>query len=433
MKNLLIYIFALSSAFLFTFPASLHAEEKNETEGKTLTLRDCYNLALANMETIAIDAQRIKEAEAHFLQALAIVLPHASFASTDTYIDTHNGIISSGSANAHGYKRNFVFQQALFSGFKEYAAMRASKFEEKQRAKEKERAEQLLFKDVSDSFYLFLQQQEDLRALQSIEKALLDRISELNKRIELGRSRKSEVVNVISQLYIVRAEFELARNQRDLSKELLEFYTGVRIKEVEEPVNILARVKPVEYFTELARRRADVVAAENAAGVAKANVDVAKSGYFPTVDLLGDYYTSRNSQPTGSKWDAGLAVTIPIFEGTQVMGDVKEARARARESELSLSLAGRNSQTDVLETYTTLRYAILRRQVLKKALGAADENYNLQKKDYEFNLVNNLDVLAAIQTLLNTKRDLIQASSEAKRIYWQLIVASGANIKEELE
>lgn len=433
-KTNIFFVFIVYLAVFFTFPAALFAEEKSKIDDKALTLLDCYNLALNQMETIAIDAQRIKEAEAHFLQALSIVMPHVSFASSDTYINKDSSSSSGSSfSGPHIYERNFVFQQTLFSGFKELAAVKGSKFEKQQRSKEKERAEQLLFSDVSDSFYLFLQEQEDLKALASIEKALTDRIQELNKRIDLGRSRKSEVVNVISQLYTIRAEFESVRNQRDLSRELLEFLTGVRIQEVKETNNVLASVKPIEYFAQRAKHRADVEAAENAVGLAKANIIVAKSGYFPTVDLVGNYYVSRNTQPQTSKWDAGLAVTIPIFEGTQVMGDVKLARAAARESELSLQLAGRSSQTDVRETYTSLRYSILRKNVLKKALIAASENYKLQRKDYEFNLVSNLDVLASIQTLLNTKRDLIQATSQAKRMYWQLMVASGATIKDVIE
>ena len=58
--------------------------------------------------------------------------------------------------------------------------------------------------------------------------------------------------------------------------------------------------------------------------------------------------------------------------------------------------------------------------------------YYLQRKDYERSLVNNLDVLAAIQMLQDTERNYIHAVYEAKRLYWQLKVAIGENIADTL-
>jgi outer membrane protein TolC len=79
----------------------------------------------------------------------------------------------------------------------------------------------------------------------------------------------------------------------------------------------------------------------------------------------------------------------------------------------------------------SLQYAISRMNILKKSVDAATENYFLQKKDYEFNIVSNLEVLTAIQNLQDAKRSLIQATSEAKRLYWQLRVASGQTVKDD--
>ena len=69
---------------------------------------------------------------------------------------------------------------------------------------------------------------------------------------------------------------------------------------------------------------------------------------------------------------------------------------------------------------------------LKKEFTTAKLNYYLQRKDYERSLVNNLDVLAAIQTLQNAQRNFIHALYEAKREYWQLRVAVGQSMTETL-
>jgi len=46
--------------------------------------------------------------------------------------------------------------------------------------------------------------------------------------------------------------------------------------------------------------------------------------------------------------------------------------------------------------------------------------------------VNNLDVLAAIQTLQDAQRNHIHALYEAKRLYWQLRVSVGEDFSRGL-
>jgi outer membrane protein TolC len=80
-----------------------------------------------------------------------------------------------------------------------------------------------------------------------------------------------------------------------------------------------------------------------------------------------------------------------------------------------------------------LKTAIAVCEALRKAYTTAKLNYHLQRKDYKRNLVNNLDVLASIQTLQDSERNYIHAFYEAKRQYWQLRVAVGQSGTETLD
>ena len=60
-----------------------------------------------------------------------------------------------------------------------------------------------------------------------------------------------------------------------------------------------------------------------------------------------------------------------------------------------------------------------------KALDASEKNYKLQVEDFKHSLVNNLDVLQALQDLESVRRDHVAAKSNAKRAYWNLKVATG--------
>ena len=397
--------------------------------GKGLTLEDCYALALKQSEIIAIDSEIIKEAEAHFTQAFGTILPQVSFVWDQTNKDSRRAFSSFN--NNGNFESKFVFTQTLFSGFKEFAGMAGSGYEKKQRINERKRAEELLFVDVSDAFYLLIEEQEDLKTLSLIRKAFNDRIAELKKREDVGRSRHSEIVNTESQLYNVEAEIQLVKSQELIAKELVAFLIGRDPGALSDNKDTPNSLEAESFYAANAGSRSDIKAADFATDVAKKKAYIAKTDLLPTVTLEGDYYERRNTTPLDTSWSTLLTINVPIFEGTTTYGNIQEANAKSRESELQYSRVKRLAAQDIHDSYVSAYTAILRSEVLGKALKSAELNYSLQTQDYQNNLVSNLDVLTAIQDFGNTRRSCIQALYEKKRAYWQLQTAIGNNIKDK--
>jgi len=398
-------------------------------EEKPLTLSDCYHLALKQSETIAINSELIREAEARFTQALGTLLPQVSFVWTQTNQDSERAFSS---YNHNGsFESKFVFKQTLFSGFKEFAGMAGSSMEQKQRINEKKRAEELLFIDVADAFYLLLEQQEDLKTMALIRKALNDRIIELKKREDVGRSRHSVVVNTESQLYNIEAEIQLVKSQDLIAKELMSFLIGKDVGILSDQEDVPDSLGPESVYASKAELRFDVQAADFAAGVARKASYIAKTALLPTVTLEGDYYERCNTTPLDTTWSTILKVSVPIFEGTTTYGNIKQANARFEEKELEYKRARRLAVQDIHDSYVLACSSILRAKALDRALKSAELNYSLQKDDYKNNLVNNLDVLTAIQNFGNTRRSYMHSLYEKKRMFWQLQAATGNIVKDE--
>ncbi|OIO33369.1 MAG: hypothetical protein AUJ70_03405 [Candidatus Omnitrophica bacterium CG1_02_40_15] len=419
-------LFAESSliiAIIYLLPLQSFAEN---VKSDKLTLGECYRLALKQSETIAIDSELVREAEARFTQALGTLLPQVSFAWSQTNLDSERAFSS---YNHNGsFESKFVFKQTLFSGFKELAGMAGSSLEQKQRISEKKRAEELLFVDVADAFYLLLEQQEDLKTIGMIHKALSDRASELKKREGVGRSRHSELVSTESQFYNIEAEIQLVKSQELVAKELVAFLIGKEpgvLFDEEDTPNSLA---PESFYTANVGLRADVKAYDFATGVAQKEAYIAKTALLPVVTLEGNYYERRNTTPLDVNWSTILKVNVPIFEGTTTYGNIKQANAKSREAELTYKRAKRLAIQNVHDSYVKAYSAILMSKAMEKALKSAELNYSLQKDDYKNNLVSNLDVLTAIQNFGNTRRNYMHTLYEKKRMYWQLEAAAG-NIK----
>ena len=72
-------------------------------------------------------------------------------------------------------------------------------------------------------------------------------------------------------------------------------------------------------------------------------------------------------------------------------------------------------------------YAQIRSQLqwLEKALAKSEEAYKLNKKDYQFGLVTNLDVLQSLNSYIQTKRSYDSLYASAHMSYYNLEAATG--------
>ena len=126
---------------------------------------------------------------------------------------------------------------------------------------------------------------------------------------------------------------------------------------------------PVGLPSELLERRPDLRAAEASLHAATARVGVAVAGQFPRFSLTGSFGTQgRDASSVVSLanhfWSISPAVTLPLFTGGRVEGNIEEARAVAEQAalgyrqavDLALSLynAGRTDFLNVLSAQRSL-------------------------------------------------------------------------------
>ena len=121
------------------------------------------------------------------------------------------------------------------------------------------------------------------------------------------------------------------------------------------------------------------------------------------------------------------AVTIRCWPAAYrgVKANVHGAEARLEEARLQQQQVQRSAALDIANTYTTVEAALNRMVPLEKGVDAAKRSHQAQVKDYRHGMVNNLDVLTALQTLQDVRRDYIRSKGEAKRLYWKLEAATG--------
>ncbi len=304
--------------------------------------------------------------------------------------------------------------------------MAAEKAEGRQRVLEKKRAEQLLFLNVSDAYYLLLEKQEDLRILQSVQRTLSGRLQELQQRERVGRSRTSEVVGTEAEILRTEAEEELVRGEETVARQLVEFLIGRDLSEtLEEPKPYLPPIDSDQAYMAKSPQRPDVQASKEAALAAKKQVSVAQAGYLPTVNVEGNYYVERAGPSKDVAWDVALKVEVPLFTGGQTTGAVKAASSQAAQAALRAGEAGRTATREVKEAYAKLQSALARSNALARALEASEESYRLLAEEYRRSLINNLEVLRSLSDLEDAHREYVHSQYDTQRSYWNLKVSAG--------
>ncbi len=156
---------------------------------------------------------------------------------------------------------------------------------------------------------------------------------------------------------------------------------------------------------ELLGRRPDLVAQRWRVEAARKEIDSAKAEFYPNVNLLafiglqslgGAGFLSAASRTLG----AGPAITLPIFEGGRLRGNLagNDAEYDIAVEQYNQTLA--DAMRDVVDQLASLRSVDEQRAQQKQALATTQEAYDLALLRYREGIGNYLQVLSAEQPWL---------------------------------
>jgi outer membrane protein len=138
--------------------------------------------------------------------------------------------------------------------------------------------------------------------------------------------------------------------------------------------------------------------------LAESQVEISKGAHYPSLDLIGNYYLTRTGILATSDWDLGLAVVIPLFQGGGVQAAVRESVQMKNVAVLDSSQTLRIAERDLAVNYQNYVQIHEQLNTLKLALEKAEEAYKLNRRDYQYGQVTNLDVLTSLNLFIETKR-----------------------------
>jgi len=283
--------------------------------------------------------------------------------------------------------------------------------------------------------YLLLRQADTQRKL--LESAIADYqrvVTITENRYKVGVAPKTDLLQAQTQLSNAQSDYTGLLSQRAQ----LEHAIAVLLGEAPSNFSIAASEEwritvpelPMVVPSELLERRPDIAAAERRVAAANEQIGIARSAYFPSLNLTGSAggfaatAPGLLSNPT-SIWSLGIVLSQPIFNAGLTKGRVAGAEA-FYEQEVALY------RQTVLEAFQSVEDQLIASRVLaeQEALLATASAAATQAQDqvlnrYRAGQVSFLEVVLAQTTALNARRTLLQAQSNRQVASVALIKAMG--------
>jgi outer membrane protein len=288
---------------------------------------------------------------------------------------------------------------------------------------------QIAFQDfllrVSQGYFLVLTLIDGVTFAEAEEKALQRQFEQAEQRFEVGLTAVTDVHEARASYDNARARAIVARNDLADAKEALKELTGKYFEEYDALQEVLPLVEPdppdAEEWVQMALSNNPAVLSSRAAvDIADSNMRLARSGHFPTLDLVASYsdfkdskrlFTDDVGQPVGTTslgvddTTIQLLFNVPIYQGGRVSSQTRQARFLLDATGQDLDDVQRAAVREAQNSYRAVLAGIQEVQAFEQAQISAESALEATQAGFEVGTRTIVDVLIAEQRRFQAQRD----------------------------
>ncbi|WP_182355935.1 efflux transporter outer membrane subunit [Komagataeibacter europaeus] len=173
---------------------------------------------------------------------------------------------------------------------------------------------------------------------------------------------------------------------------------------------------PVGVPSELARRRPDIRRAEANLHAATAQVGEAVAEFYPRVTINAGFgFESLSFRDLGfwnaKAWNVGPSITLPIFQGGRLRGQLELRKAAQKEAAISYQQTVLGAWHDIDNALTAYTDEQVRHDNLTQRMEASHHALQLAQDQYRHGMVTYLNVLDSQRQYLGAQSDLTTSTA----------------------
>jgi outer membrane protein len=305
-------------------------------------------------------------------------------------------------------------------------------------------AQQDLVLRVATAYFNALGARDQLIALEAARLATLEQLQQAKREFEVGTKTIIDTNEAQARYDQIVAQQQVAIGTLIVRRSELQTIVGREVDTL-SPLRDrpnLQKPTPAEIGTWVS------AAEQNSFGVqvARANYEIAtreiqraKDGYKPTVDVVAGYNVNKFNGTQSSDFNprigsgsVGLQLNWPIYQGGLTQSRVREALSLQDRFSSDLEGARRSAANSARQAYTGVNFGLSQVQALESAEVSARTQLESTQLGYQVGVRIQLDVLNATTQLVQTQRDLKRARYDFLLSALQLKASSGALGEEDL-
>ena len=283
-------------------------------------------------------------------------------------------------------------------------------------------AEQELVIRVSQAYFEVLTAQESLAFVKAQKSAVAEQLAAAKRNFEVGTSTITDTREAQARFDLVTAQEIAADNDLRVKRLALDQSVGT-VNAQPLPLQMganldAAAVGDAETWVQQAMAQSPgIEQARIGLEVAQLEIEKAKAGHLPTLDLRASYigtrYRNGNVIAT-SRTDNNLAVVelkfnLPLYAGSATQNRIQETVALEEKSRNDLEGAKRAVAQATRAAYFGVQSGLGQVKALEAAETSSQSALDANKLGYQVGVRINIDVLNSQSQLFQTKRDLAKA------------------------
>jgi len=273
------------------------------------------------------------------------------------------------------------------------------------------------------------------------QKALLDATTEgyervlqiTQNRFDAGIAAKSDLLQAQTQLANARIDQVTLARQRATLEHAIAVLLGKAASDFSlppAPWNVVVPDVPTGVPSTLLQRRPDIAAAERRVAAANEQIGVARSAYFPSLNLTGSFgYGSSSTgglfNASNNLWSLGLSAAQTLFDAGATKARVSGAVAQRDAAIAQYRQTVLAAFADVENQLAATRALAQQQDLRKVASEAADQVEAQMLNRYRAGQVGYSDVVTAQNTALAARRALVQSQADRQTTAVALIQSLG--------
>ena len=297
-----------------------------------------------------------------------------------------------------------------------------------------------LVSDVATAYFQLLDLDRELQVQIAATNAYAGSYRIFNQRLENGVAPKLETDRAAAALANAAAVIPDLETQIAVTENQLSVLLGRNPGPIERrsltTQTILVPAIPVGLPSTLLQQRPDVLASEEQLVAANALVGANFANFFPQFGLttfLGKVSPTLSAFTAGSAnaWNVGATMAGPIFQGGQLRGQYKAAKAQFDEAKAAYEQSVLVAFQDVSNSLISKEKLAQRRGYDEQAVAALESSVELATQRYLNGRSSYFEVLEAQQELYPTQRALAQTQAGELIAIVQLYRALGGGWQPE--